>query len=321
MNINIYFIKMTKTRNSSYTLCKGLIKEIINKNKNVRNINLDIIDISEHIIKTTITIDGKMRTFDINLEKRKKKNKSEYFDNLKNQKNDNIFEDHNKCGYTNNVKIENNNNKKNKMDINDEKTNILNNENKKINNVNIKQVDQVESEYYDESEPEDEYDYKDPHFTKYPDEFKCEDCYETNVEKGKLFNYAQEMIDKFNVLEEENNRLKKMILIKNDGNNNYLKIEELKKKLESQEDHFLSYINNINDKFIDSILINHKSFNSIKDILLTLEKANPKKVPELINKNINTYIKQIQDIVKESDELRKEYSKITKEAFGDKINI
>lgn len=53
---------MVKTRDSSYTLCKGLVKNILEKN--------------DLTIKTNININDNIRSFDIILNKKKKEMQS-----------------------------------------------------------------------------------------------------------------------------------------------------------------------------------------------------------------------------------------------------
>lgn len=187
------------------------------------------------------------------------------------------------------------------------------------NNININDEEDIE---YDEREPENEFDYMDPHFSKHPDEFKCYNCYETNVEKGKLFDYAQELIYKYNDLEDENKNLKKDNLDKNKII--YIYKEEnnkLKDIINKEEDKYLDFITNLNDNFMNLFLITHKSFDGIRNIMLTIEKTNPKKVPDLINKNINKYRNKIQDIADEADIIRNKHLNTSNNAFGDKIKI
>lgn len=76
---------MKNNRDSSYTLCKGFIRKIIKKNKNVKNINIDILDISDFFIKTNIYINGKTRSFYINIEKPQRTKNTKNINNLKYQ--------------------------------------------------------------------------------------------------------------------------------------------------------------------------------------------------------------------------------------------
>jgi hypothetical protein len=55
------------------------------------------------------------------------------------------------------------------------------------------------------------YNYRNPYYTKYPDEFVCENCYETNKNANELFNFSQKKIDENNELIDKNNRLEKEI--------------------------------------------------------------------------------------------------------------
>ena len=73
-------------RDSSYTLCKGFVEKLIEKHKNIKNINIEIHDTSDDVIKTSINLDNKIRTFDINIKKKKKIIKPGSMNNLKNQK-------------------------------------------------------------------------------------------------------------------------------------------------------------------------------------------------------------------------------------------
>jgi hypothetical protein len=239
-------------------------------------------------------------------------------------------------------KNENNINKKIKMDdkkqkdINDDITNFdkLNNEKKKLNEnnsyIDVKNYEEKDSilnnnnsdsTEYDESEPEDEYDFNDPHFKKYPDEFRCYNCYETNVEKQELFDYAQQLIYK-------NNDLEKLILDKDKiiksykkENNKLIKINNDIKSLMDNDKLDIDFLTDLNDRFMELFLITHKSFDYIKDIILTIEKSNPKKVPEIINKNINKYRNEIQNIADEADDIRKRFLELNTNKFGDKLNI
>lgn len=199
---------------------------------------------------------------------------------------------------------------------------FLNNENKDLIIENSNAIDNSKDIYDDESEPENEYDYEDPHFLKYPDEFMCHNCYETNVEKGKLFDFAQEMIYKSNDLEKEKEKLDKNNIDKDKIINVYKKENaELKNIINREENKYMDFINNLNDNFMELFLNTHESFDYIKDILLTLEKTNPKKVPEILNKNIKKYKEDIQNIANEANKVRKNHIKISNDKFGDKIKI
>lgn len=325
MIFNNNFKKMQITRDSSYTLCKGLIKEVYNRNKNIKSININILEISEinNSIKVDIKIDNKLRTFDILLEKRKINKNSISLSNLKNQKteiilkNDNNKEVNLKNGEILENKINVVNNINNNESIEKQLDNINKIENENINkismnekqdNINLNCNNNEEDIIYDESEPVDEYDYKDPHFKKYPHEFRCYDCYETNVEKAELFEYAQNLIYEFNDLKDENKKLNDEIINKN---------KQI--KLLNNDEIDINFIKTLNDKFMNLLMIMHKSFNNIGSLLTTLEKANPKKVPDLLNKNISSYRKQMQNIADEADKIQIDYIEINKEKFGDKI--
>lgn len=67
---------MVKTRDSSYTLCKGLVKNILEKNDHVTFIKIDILEINDLTIKTNININDNIRSFDIILNKKKKEMQS-----------------------------------------------------------------------------------------------------------------------------------------------------------------------------------------------------------------------------------------------------
>lgn len=205
-------------------------------------------------------------------------------------------------------------------------------ENKK-NGENISYVNSDDSEYDDE-EPENEYDHNDPYYKKYPEVFKCYDCYETNVDKEELFDIAQEYIDKYNLVNNENKKLKNdnenfKNEIKNKDKkldtyikeyNNLLKINnELKESIKNSELD-IEFITELNNKFMELFLINHKSFDYIVNIILTIEKTNPKKVHEIINKNINKYRNDIQAIANEAEDIRKSFLKLNTDKFGDKLN-
>lgn len=338
-------------RDCSYTLCKGFIKEAFNKYNNIKQINFDIIDILDNCIKTSIKINGEIRTFDIVLSKKKRKINQVSMNNLKNKrknlnnnfnskiddniKNIVIISDEEKQKHINDscssiiiqngkkidIEVKNENTINKKMDLDDKEINenILNDEDKNLqdfNNIenNINKNDNLndknfnsEGIEYDDSEPEDWYDYNDPYFKKNPEIFKCEDCYQTNIEKKELFDYAQELIYKNNDLEDEN------IILKNEN-------KEFKKMIEKDELP-IDKLTKINDKFTELILITHKSFNDINEILSTLEKANPKKIPDIINKNINNYRKKFQNIADEADIIRKDFLEINKDILGNKLEF
>lgn len=358
---------MVQNRDSSYTLCKGFIKELFNKYNNIEQVNFEILDILDKSIKTNININGKVKTFNIILDRKKKEVAIKSLDNLKkpnkknNENNENseslkslnnenkrnaiiiVSDDENKENkYIDNnnvisnnfdIEIENTNNIKINMDDTHKKedvkkiidgTNILNNENKNLKeNINEKCINNDNNgTEYEESEPENECDYEDPHFLKYPDEFRCYNCYETNIEKSKLFNYAQEMIYKCNDLEEDNEKLKKDNVDKDKIINVYKnENRELKNIISKEEDKYMNFINDLNDNFMDLFLNAHKSFDCIKDILLKLEKTNPKKVHEVLNKNIKIYKEDIQKIADEANKIRKKHIEISNNNFGDKIKI
>lgn len=224
------------------------------------------------------------------------------------------------------------NNKSDKLFIENKK----NGENISLNNKNENNscINSDDSEYDDE-EPENEYDHNDPYYKKYPEVFKCYDCYETNVDKDELFDIAQEYIDKYNLVNNENKKLKNdnenfKNEIKNKDKkldtyikeyNNLLKINnELKESIKKGELD-IEFITELNDKFMELFLINHKSFDYIVDIILTIEKTNPKKVHEIINKNINKYRNDIQSIANEAEDIRKSFLKLNTDKFGGKIKI
>ncbi|CEG84986.1 hypothetical protein RMATCC62417_18726 [Rhizopus microsporus] len=209
-------------------------------------------------------------------------------------------------------------------------------ENISLNNINDNQSDiNSENSEYDDEEPENEYDHNDPYYKKYPEVFKCYDCYETNVDKDELFDVAQEYIDKYNLINNENKILKnenenlKNELVDKDKKiniyikeyNNLLRINNELKELMENEKIDIDFMTELNDKFMELFLINKKSFDYIADIILTIEKTNPKKVAEIINKNINKYRNDIQDIANEADDIRKRFLKLNNDKFGDKIKI
>lgn len=251
---------MAKTRDSSTTLCKGLVYNLLRKNNNIKNISIDILDVSDQKASIKILIDGKIKKVDVILEKPKRKinidsmknlknqkinienkeldlnilkkdnvinkeiidleiNKSNYLtDNVKTHIEDDIEKENNFLDIIQNVKIENNNNKEiivckenmeNKEIYSDSilKTNI----DECISNIENKENDNLEEDS-EEEEPEDIHNYRDPYYTKYPDEFICEDCYETNKNASELFNFAQKKIDENNELIDKNNKLEKEIL-------------------------------------------------------------------------------------------------------------
>lgn len=70
---------------------------------------------------------------------------------------------------------------------------------------------------------------------------------------------------------------------------------------------------------MESILINKKLFDKISDMSLTIEKAIPKNIHDLINKNLNNDMKEIQYIADKSNKLKNDFVKITKTTLGDKI--
>lgn len=333
-------------RNCSFTLCKTFIKEVFNKYNDVRNINFEIINVSDDFIKTNINIDGKINTYDIILNKKKKnvlqkskdnlkkqsmgnnKNKDEILDSLYNNTKIDENEKSNIKEYVNKVndsipKNENNNIYKINMDNNNNiknknKSNDLFIENKKLDKNNINQNDEKKSKIfdnngieYDDSEPEDWYDYNDPYYKKNPEVFKCENCYQTNIDKDELFDVAQEYIDKYNLVNEENNLLKKEIKTKNKQLNIIInennKLKDLYKNQISND-----IIYEINDKFTDLVKICHKSFNHNNKVLSILEKTPPKKVPEIVNKNISIYRKEIENIADEADKIRNEFLDLNK---------
>lgn len=78
-------------RNSSYTLCKNFIKELFDKYNHIEKINFEILDFSNNSIKTNISINGDVKTFDIILRKKERKVSPKVLHNLKNQ-NKNIDE-------------------------------------------------------------------------------------------------------------------------------------------------------------------------------------------------------------------------------------
>lgn len=329
-------------RDCSYTLCKGFVKELFNKYNNIKNINLEIVDILDNSIKTNININGKIKTFDIILDKKKKNVTPISKNNLKNQNTkksneiDNslnienkrnpiiILDEKEKKGdglevmnnvnkedisgkFLDNTKNENYINKKRKME-----NNILNTKN--INSECIDSTQLVENktninedEYYDDYEPEDEYDINDPYFKENPEVFKCYDCYQTNIEKKELFDVAQEYIDKYNLIHEENE------ILKNEN-------KKIKEMVEG-DGLDIDFITNINEKFTDLIKTTHKSFNNINRILTSLETENPKKVPVLLNKNIGYYRKSMQVLADEADVIRKDYLRLNQIKFGDKIKL
>lgn len=209
--------------------------------------------------------------------------------------------------FLDNTKNENYINKKRKME-----NNILNTKN--INSECIDSTQLVENktninedEYYDDYEPEDEYDINDPYFKENPEVFKCYDCYQTNIEKKELFDVAQEYIDKYNLIHEENE------ILKNEN-------KKIKEMVEG-DGLDIDFITNINEKFTDLIKTTHKSFNNINRILTSLETENPKKVPVLLNKNIGYYRKSMQVLADEADVIRKDYLRLNQIKFGDKIKL
>jgi hypothetical protein len=340
---------MMQKRDSSYTLCKGLIKKVLKKHISIGSIKIDILEIDDHNVKAEINIDNLIRTFDIVLDKTKRKINPNSMNNIKkqkiNDKNKHIKKDSNVEVLE--LDIPEKKIVEKEIDVNIEKTHFGKNEdidnihniniknekciNKKINmdhhntpknqndesliSENKKLINEENNDinpFYDDSEPEDEYDHEDPHFTKYPDEFLCHNCYETNVEKKELFDYAQQMTDKNDILNNEIKKLKEDIVNKNKL------IKEYKNKNYSQDEN-IDFITGLNDNFMELFLITHNSFNSIKNILLILEKANPKKVPEILNKNINNYKKEIQSIADEADKVRNNHLDLSSKIFGDKI--
>lgn len=198
-------------------------------------------------------------------------------------------------------------------------------------NKPIEKENQSDINVSDEYGPEDKYDHNDPFYNENPECFYCYNCYETNVEKEKIFNFAHKIIDKNNEIKKEclikenqyNHKIlsqEKKLLIKNNEIISYeKKIRELKNILDIQENKFLDYITNINEKFMESILINKKLFDKISDMSLTIEKAIPKNIHDLINKNLNNDMKEIQYIADKSNKLKNDFVKITKTTLGDKI--
>lgn len=353
-------------RDSSYTLCKGFIRKLFNKNNNIEKIKIEILDISDNSIKTKININEEYKTFDIILNKKKKKTDFQSLSNLKNQKKDknndknSAYKESQKDiimdsgdvqneikNYVNNdstVNISNFDNEDNlyykNNTINEKKIiennieySILNIENK--NNIcfenkedkhsldnNYNYINTKENNIFkdNESEPDDEFDYTDPYFLKNPDDFSCFNCYTTNVEKGKLFDHAQELIYKYNDLENENKNIKKDILDKDKIIYIYKKENnELKDIISKEEDKYLDFITKLNSNFMTLFLITHKSFTSIRNILITLEKSKPKKIPDIINKNISKYMKQVQDIADEAEIIRNNHLEISNNTFGNKL--
>lgn len=343
-------------RDYSFTLCKGFISEAFNKYDNIKTIKFEIIDVYDNFIKTNITINEKTKIYDISLTKKNRNINPMSRKNLKNQKNSNLslnIEGKNTASneiiITNKVdetqrqqlKLENKkllNNIKNEKDINikenmddnskfipeDKNISKLNNENKKCikkiedvnskSNIDILNNDIINDEDdFDESEPENFYDYQDPFFKKHPELFKCYDCYQTNVENKELFDVAQEYIDKYNDIENKYIKLKEEILIKE---------KQIKKYKEKQQNSIYdpNFISELNDKFIDLIKIVHKSFDNTNNILKTLESNNPKKIPEIVNKNIFIYRKNTERIADEADIIRKEFLKLNNE-INDSFNI
>lgn len=264
-------------RDSSYTLCKGFVEKLIEKHKNIKNINIEIHDTSDDVIKTSINLDNKIRTFDINIKKKKKIIKPGSMNNLKNQKetqnnkNEEILINENKKDSIINIddkksdksdSIEVINNADNDITSNllfDAKNENIINKKDMDEDISIKKEKDISTsvdilnteEVFDESEPEDQFDHNDPHFKKYPDEFMCYDCYETNVEKQELFDVAQEYIDKYNLVDDEN------VILKNE--NKKLKNDIIDK-----------------DKKIDMLINENNEFTKIKELLKTYKKDTEK---------------------------------------------
>lgn len=329
---------MKKKRNTSYIHCSNLIFKLL-EIQEFKKVSIEIMDVNEKSIELNIKIDEKLKNMTIDNKINKIKNKvvnPDSYKNLKNYKNketpngendldkklsmsDNI----NKSISSNNIKIENKNNKNNiteseiNLDItldkdkevenNSEYSNIYEKDKKNKNdiildsNLNVKNnITEIDIELNKNKENKsiqneetltdnDDSDSDDDNEIIIPT-ILCDNCDETRRICQENFDAAKEYHEKYERLLIKYNEMKTKLnndILEKDKN--YKKFDVIVKKL---------------------LLINHNSFNKIGNILSTLEKANPKKVHEILNKNINAYKKQMEGIADEGDKIQQEYAKL-----------
>lgn len=324
---------MKKKRNTSYIHCSNLIFKLL-EIQEFKKVSIEIMDINEKSIELNIKIDEKFKNMTIDNKINKVKNKAvnpDSYKNLKNYKNketsngendldkkismsDNI----NKSISSNNIKIENKNNlteseitlninlnEDKEVENNSEYSNIYEKDNKNQNDIildsnlnvknNITEIDMDLNKNKENKNNQNEDFLTDNNDSDSDDDNEiivptilCDDCDETRRICQENFDAAKEYHEKYENLlikyNEMKTKLNNDILEKDE---NYKKFDVIVKKL---------------------LLINHNSFNKIGNILSTLEKANPKKVHEILNKNIKTYREQMEDIADEGDKIQQEYA-------------
>lgn len=204
----------------------------------------------------------------------------------------------------NNVKIENkndlvdsgkdlfiNDNKiQNKLDVNENSG--INQNNLILENKNIisRNNDELKSD-------SDIYEEDDDSIIDLPE--PCDDCDETRRICNENYEVAMKYKEDLEKEQKVNNFLLKEI------NYKIKIIEELKSKNNKKDEMYIDFITKLNANFMELFLINRKSFNYISDIILSIEKSNPKKIHEIINKNIKKYRNDIQAFENETEDIKK----------------